>query len=180
METISIPSFLLPTASELLIPSSFLPCSSHLTLQRIGRSRIIFIKIQTPVFYKYLLEIAFFYCEVQHATYSADKESIISKVVIFDIFTLDFSLWKFINNIKKGIKILLVPPHFTFLRNLRSLYLWVSSAPISAEPRVFKLLGLIPLYCNELFKVSQCHALIVMHWKKRIKDSKKYYEMFYW
>ena len=65
METISIPSFLLPTASELLIPSSFLPCSSHLTLQRIGRSRIIFIKIQTPVFYKYLLEIAFFYCEVQ-------------------------------------------------------------------------------------------------------------------
>ena len=65
METISIPSFLLPTASELLIPTSFLPCSSHLTLQRIGRSRIIFIKIQTPVFYKYLLEIAFFYCEVQ-------------------------------------------------------------------------------------------------------------------
>ena len=41
------------------------PVFPHLTLQRIGRSRIIFIKIQTPVFYKYLLEIAFFYCEVQ-------------------------------------------------------------------------------------------------------------------
>ena len=56
-----------------------------------------------------------------------------------------------------------------FLRNLRSLYLWVSSAPISAEPRVFKLLGLIPLYCNELFKVSQCHALnITNHFQKTV------------
>ena len=64
LETISQPSFLLPTSSMPLIPSSFLPCSSHLTLQRIGRSRIIFIKIQTPVFYKYLLWIAFFYCEL--------------------------------------------------------------------------------------------------------------------
>ena len=51
-----------------------------------------------------------------------------------------------------------------FLRNLRSLYWLVSSAPISAEPRVFKLLGLIPLYCNELFKVSQCHALNTTHY----------------
>ena len=100
METISQPSFLLPTASELLIPTSFLPCSSHLTLQRIGRSRIIFIKIQTPVFYKYLLEIAFFYCEVQLIQQIRNQLNII-KVVIFDIFTLDFSLWKLINNIKK-------------------------------------------------------------------------------
>ena len=59
-----------------------------------------------------------------------------------------------------------------FLRNLRSLYWLVSSAPISAEPRVFKLLGLIPLYCNELFKVSQCHALCVTESIEMITNDK--------